>query len=106
MLDTKKTVLDTKKVEDLILDILCSLNDGVPSDMQMSISTDSVLFGENPQIDSLSLVSLVVDLETTLNTDFNLDISLTDDRAMTRKISPFLTVKTLRDYIVELIDEN
>jgi len=99
-------MLNIEKVEELILDILQSINDGMPSDKQISFSSDSVLFGENPQIDSLSLVSLVVDLETTLNKDLNLDISLTDDRAMTRTISPFLTVKTLRDYIVELINEN
>jgi acyl carrier protein len=99
-------MLNSKKIEELIFEILNSLNDGMPEDKQISISSESVLFGENPQIDSLSLVSLVVDLETTLNSEYNFDISLTDDRAMTRTISPFLTVKTLRDYIVELINEN
>ena len=99
-------MLNKENVEKLILDILYAINDVMPPDKQMSISPDSVLFGENPQIDSLSLVSLVIDLESTLSIDFNLDISLTDDRAMTREISPFLTVKTLRDYILELINEN
>jgi acyl carrier protein len=99
-------MLDTEKVEKLIFDILHTMNEEMPDDRQIVISSDSVLFGENPQIDSLSLVSLVVDLETTLNSDYNLDISLTDDRAMTRTVSPFQTVKTLRDYIVELISEN
>lgn len=95
-----------EQVEKLILDALQSINDIMPSDQQIAVSSEMVLFGENPQIDSLSLVSLVVDLESELSDEFDMDISLTDDRAMTREISPFLTVKTLRDYIMELITEN
>ena len=33
------------------------------------------------------------------------DISLTDDRAMTREISPFDSVTSLADYIFEVIIE-
>ena len=95
-----------EKVEKLILDALQSINDVMPSDQQITISLDVVLFGENPQIDSLSLVSLVVDLESELSEEFDMDILLTDDQAMTREISPFLTVITLRDYIMELVTKN
>jgi hypothetical protein len=38
-----------------------------------------------------------------LNTEYGLEISLTDDRAMSRPVSPYETVATLRDYILELI---
>ena len=64
------------------------------------------LFGSDATIDSLTLVSLIVDLETQLSEAFECEISLTDDRAMTREISPFDTFGSLRDYIEELISEN
>ena len=37
--------------------------------------------------------------------EYNFDISLTDDRAMTRAISPFDNVSNLVDFIQELINE-
>ena len=48
---------------------------------------------------------MIVDVETALNVDYDLPISLTDDRAMTREVSPFDDVQTLKDYIVELVAE-
>lgn len=66
---------------------------------------DMVLFGEGATIDSLTLVSLIVDLESKISDKFCCEISLTDDRAMTREISPFDTFGSLREYIEELISE-
>ena len=93
-------------VEGVIFKGLTILNDELPSDKKIVINEKTPLFGVNAEIDSLSLVSLIVDIETELNTDFNLEISLTDDRAMTRAESPFLSVETLRSYILELAQEN
>ena len=54
--------------------------------------------------DSLSFVSLVMDVEASLNVEHHLEISLADDRAMSRPQSPYESVTTLRDYIMELIE--
>jgi acyl carrier protein len=50
-------------------------------------------------------VSVIVDLEMHFSTELDVEFSLTDDRAMTRAISPFDSVKNLIDYIHELIAE-
>ncbi len=63
------------------------------------------LFGADATIDSLTLVSLIVDLESRLTEAFDCEISLTDDRAMTRDISPFDTFGSLKVYINELVSE-
>jgi hypothetical protein len=39
------------------------------------------------------------------STEYNYEISLTDDRAMAREQSPFTNITTLVDYIFELINE-
>jgi acyl carrier protein len=96
---------EKQEIENLLLSILSSINDLNNEDEKIEFNSDSVLFGENPQIDSLTLVSLVVDLESAISENYDVNISLTDDRAMTREISPFLTVATLRDYIEELLTE-
>ncbi len=66
---------------------------------------NTILFGPGAKIDSLNLVSLVVDLESKLSEKFSQEISLTDDRAMTREISPFDTFGSLKNYIEELVSE-
>lgn len=96
---------EKQEIENLLLSILSSINELNNEDEKIEFNSDSVLFGENPQIDSLTLVSLVVDLESAISENYDVNISLTDDRAMTREISPFLTVATLRDYIEELLTE-
>lgn len=97
--------LTGEQVEEMILRALSELNEERPEEEQLECSVETVLFGADAAIDSLSLVSLIVDVETALNIDHDLPISLTDDRAMTREVSPFDSVRTLRDYILELAAE-
>ena len=97
--------LAVEVVEGIIFKGLNSLNDDLDADKKIKVCQTTPLFGVNAEIDSLSLVSLIVDIESELNSDFNLAISLTDDRAMTRAQSPFVSVETLRDYILELAQE-
>jgi acyl carrier protein len=98
-------VLSGELIEELILGALNDVNDEQPEDERIEVGPSTPLFGPNAQIDSLALVSVIVDVETALNVDYDLPISLTDDRAMTREISPFDDVQTLKDYIVELVAE-
>ena len=98
-------VLTGSQIEELILGALNDVNEEQPEDERIEVGPNTPLFGPNAQIDSLALVSVIVDVETALNVDYDLPISLTDDRAMTREISPFDDVQTLKDYIVELVAE-
>jgi acyl carrier protein len=98
-------VLTGELIEELILGALNDVNDEQPEDERIEVGPSTPLFGPDAQIDSLALVSVIVDVETALNVDYDLPISLTDDRAMTREISPFDDVQTLKDYIVELVAE-
>jgi acyl carrier protein len=98
-------VLTGELIEELILGALNEVNEEQPEDERIEVGPHTPLFGPDAQIDSLALVSVIVDVETALNVDYDLPISLTDDRAMTREISPFDDVQTLKDYIVELVAE-
>jgi len=92
-----------KEVEQLIIEALNELNDEFPDNEKIIISSDTILFGKDSQIDSLSLVSLIVSIESKLCSILDRDLSLTDDRAMTRSESPFLNVQTLKSYILEIV---
>lgn len=98
--------VDPSQVRAIIFRSLDMLNAEQPADRKVLLDRETPLFGPQAQIDSLSLVSLVVDVESDVNSEFGVEVSLTDDRAMMREVSPFLSVATLEDYICELLGEN
>lgn len=48
-------------------------------------------------------MSVIVDIETAVADQFGEPISLTDDKAMSRPVSPYTHVGALVDYIFELL---
>jgi hypothetical protein len=62
------------------------------------------LFGGESLLDSLGLVSLIVSIEEAIEDKFNTSIILADEKAMSRRTSPFSRVSYLVDYILELIN--
>jgi len=95
--------MEIEKIYQLVIKQLVELNETLPAEQQFVADKNTVLFGNNSNIDSLSLVSVIVDLETIFSEQYGQDISLTDDRAMTREISPFTNVKNLAEYIKEVL---
>ena len=85
-----------------ILTTLKELVDTLPNDQKFESDINTKLFGAGSLIDSLTLVSFIVELETVFSTEFDKEIVLTDDRAMMRERSPFESVDELADYIVEI----
>ena len=64
------------------------------------------LFGGESLLDSLGLVSLIVCIEEAIEDQFNKSIILADEKAMSRRTSPFARVSYLVDYIYELINND
>src|SRR3990170_741070 len=67
-----------------------------------AISPDTPLIG---RLDSLGLVTLVVDLEERIRDELGVSVTLASERAMSAKRSPFLTVASLADYVVASLPE-
>lgn len=64
------------------------------------------LFGGEGGIDSLSLVLLIAEIERRAEQKFGVSIVLADDRAMSRRSSPFRTVGTLTELLVERLGDS
>lgn len=67
-----------------------------------SISTP--LFGSDAELDSMGLVALVLDVEEQLGDQLGIDITLMDEKALSRRRSPFRTIESLTEYVLELAD--
>jgi|SRR5665647_326114 len=95
-----------EQAKEIIRDAIANLNEELPEVERVDVKPSTVLFGMGAEIDSLSLVSLVVDIETALSDKFNLDIALADEEATARPVLPFSTVQALEEYILERANES
>lgn len=66
---------------------------------ESSVGPETRLFGGGGVLDSLGLVSVVVELEQKLSDLQGRDVSLMNDRAVSQTNSPFRTVESLADYV-------
>ena len=90
-----------KNISEIVFNIIQKNSDELDLNI---INEDTLLLTEGSSIDSMMIVSIIVDLESELSEKFGKDISLSDDIAMSRKISPYTHVKNLVDYILELLN--
>lgn len=63
------------------------------------LSPESRLVGDGAVLDSMGLVNVVLDLEGAL-ADVGVAASLTSERALSQRSSPFRTVATLVDFVL------
>ncbi len=65
------------------------------------IDENTRLIGASSEFDSSDLVQIIVEIEDRVNQNFNVDLTLTDEKAMSRTTSPFVNIGTLVNFIVE-----
>jgi len=93
------------KIETIIVDSLIELNDELENSQLESPTKETKLYGGNGVLDSLALVSFITDLEERISDEFNEDIVLADEKAMSQRTSPFRNVAALTIYIQKLLEE-
>jgi acyl carrier protein len=96
-------MLKTKDINEIIFQALNSINDERDPNEIIEVHEETCLFGENGVLDSLSLVTAIVDIESAISEASGQDICLTDDKAMNQENSPFSTVQSLTAYIELLL---
>jgi len=88
-----------------VFDAIDEINKDLPEKHKLKKSLDCVIYGSQDSLDSLELVDFVVLVEQKIDDQLGNTISLTDDKAMSQKVSPFRTIDTLVDYITNLLEE-
>jgi acyl carrier protein len=92
-----------EKLLELVIEAVREVGDDQDNDVLRDASEKTRLFGEN--LDSMGIVFLITDLESRIAEEYNLNIALADERAMSQKTSPFRSVKTLVRYTKSIIKE-
>ena len=96
-----------KKIIEVIYNSIDEEINSLPSRKEpLGKSEDTVLFGSSDGLDSLDLVNLIIGVEEAVGVEFDSEIALADESAMSEENSPYRTVKTLADYILTLLEDD
>lgn len=90
--------MSPEAVLDLVLETVRSYRLAMSSADDTAIEPETSLFGPGGTLDSIGLVSVVIELEQKLSDLSGRDVSLMNDRAMSRSHNPFRTPRVLAEY--------
>lgn len=90
---------------ELVRSVLAELGDDFGYEHLSSSGPDTPLFGGPDGIDSLTLVHVVTGVERAAERTYRRRVVLSDERAMSRRSSPFRTVGTLAALLEERLSE-
>lgn len=93
------------KINDIIIQTLLDINEEIEDKNLTTITPQTKIFGTRGALDSLALVSFIVDLEEQISDNFGKNIVLADEKAMSQKTSPFRDVESLTNYIVKILEK-
>jgi acyl carrier protein len=82
--------------------VLSALRDAVEQNGgdASGVTAETVIVGPAAVIDSIGVVSLIVDIEQRLEMEHQVSVTLANDRAMSQRNSPFRTAAVLADHIL------
>ena len=93
------------EVENLIMSILKEFIEENDIEFTGELKKETRLIGSSGFLDSMDLVSLIVEIEEGISDKFSVDIELANDSAMSSRTSPFVSVSILSDYIVKIAEQ-
>ncbi len=92
-----------KIVVSSLQEVLAMTNGNSPG--ASAITEAAFLIGREAVLDSMGLVTLIVEVEQRLEEEYDVVLVLADERAMSQKNSPFRSVQSLTDYICQVVEE-
>lgn len=96
--------ISREEVSALVINCVKDFQQELDYEINLDQGEETKLFGSGAELDSMSLVSLIVNIEEAIEEEWGISITLADEKAMSRRISPFGRISYLVDYICELLN--
>ncbi len=90
---------------DVVLSCLRNAMEQFGNGQEGAVGTDTVIVGQSAVLDSIGLVSLIVDIEQRLEADHGIAVTLASEKAMSQRSSPFRTCGVLAEHVCSIIAE-
>lgn len=100
--------MNRNEIENLVLESLGEILSERNEEEQLEappVDESTYLIGRRAVLDSLGLVTMIVNIEQKLSDGNGISVTIADERAMSQEKSPFRTVRTLSDYVSLLVEE-
>lgn len=92
--------VDREVVVGEIYQALSRINELRDPEQRIACAETTVLYGSEGALDSLGLVSLIMDVEQAINERTGGSLVLADAQAMSERRNPFRDVRSLADYVM------
>jgi acyl carrier protein len=93
------------KIKQIMVEAIEELNEQLDLEDKIQYDENLVLIGSKAALDSISFVTLIVIIEDMVAEQLGKNIIIVSDKAFSQQRSPFHTVATLTNYIIELAAE-
>jgi hypothetical protein len=92
-----------EKIKDRLLKLLAQFveENEIELNEEINLNENIRLIGTSSIFDSMDLVQFIVEVESFLDDEFEIEIELTSEKAMSRRNSPFISINTLVEHIVD-----
>jgi hypothetical protein len=94
--------MDNSQIQEVVLTAIHNLNLARQPEDQLQVSASAPIFGKGSPLDSMGLVSLIIDIEELLMEKGH-QVTLSDERAVSQLRSPFRDVSSMVGYISDLL---
>jgi acyl carrier protein len=89
----------------IIESAVTEMNEELDYDSLREVNDDTPLFGGEDGVDSLSLVSIIISIESGIFNELDKSVTLADEKAMSMHNSPYRTVGTLLNFAMQRLEE-
>lgn len=94
-----------ERIRTAVFSAVDELNSQLPAGITVEKSLDVPLYGAGGKLESLDFVTLIMEVEEKINAEFGTDITIADENLLSKEKSPFSTLRTLIEYLDELVKE-
>lgn len=90
-------------VHSIVASAIMAAGSGLQAGVPAVLEPETCIYGKTGFMDSVGLVSLALEIERQMEEKYGLTLPIMDDGAFSSKHSPFRSVSTLENYIIEKI---
>ena len=92
-----------ERVSKAVFSAVDELNRQLPAGVSVEKSLEAPLYGVGGKLESLDFVTLIMEVEEKINAEFGTHITIADENLLSKEKSPFSTLRTLIEYLEELL---
>src|ERR1700694_3272906 len=94
-----------ERIRTAVFSAVDELNGQLPAGVSVEKSLDAPLYGAGGKLESLDFVTLIMEVEEKINAEFDTEITIADENLLSKQKSPFSTLRTLIEYLKELLKQ-